>query len=123
MSKRMSFVVLGAALLCALVPATLTAARPAAATCSSPTLTGPASATVGETYTVTGCGFKPGSLVPLEITEAGGCCFALNKVADADGRLSYTGEVWASGTYRVRASVRFHKRWRVAASWSFQAYS
>ena len=123
MKKRISLFVLAGALVCVLVPGTLTAAKPqpAAGSCLSPTLTGPSSASVGGTYTVTGCGFKPGSLVPIEVTEAGGCCFATNKVADENGRLSYTGNVWASGTYRVRASVRFHTRWRVAAAWSFQA--
>jgi hypothetical protein len=63
-------------------------------------------------------------VVPLEIAEAGGCCMALNMVADEYGRFSYTGEVWAPGTYRVRASVQRNGsgRWRVAASWSFEAY-
>jgi hypothetical protein len=63
-------------------------------------------------------------VVPLEIAEAGGCCIALNMVADAGGRFSYTGDVWAAGTYRVRASVTRNGsgRWRVAASWSFEAY-
>ena len=51
--------------------------------CSTPTLTGPTQARVGENYTVTGSGFAPGSIVPLEITEAGGCCLALQHVADA----------------------------------------
>ncbi|SRR6266545_7012198 len=107
--------------------ATAVAASPAAAKrrggtgCSSPTLTGPASARVGDPYTVNGCGFTPGSIVPLEIAEAGGCCLALNKLADSSGRFSYSSTVWGAGLYRVRASVRSHNRWRVAASWSFQA--
>jgi hypothetical protein len=81
-------------------------------------------ATVGDQYTVTGSGFFPGSLVPLEIAEADGCCIALNMVADAYGAFAYTGEVWAPGTYRVRAAVPRNGsgRWRIAASWSFEAY-
>jgi hypothetical protein len=127
---RFNLAVLVAMLAAALVPAAL--ARPmtedsrpgATQACSSPTLTGPAQARVGETYTVNGCGFAPGSLVPLEVTEAGGCCLALNKVADAEGRFSYTSNVWGAGTYRVRAlSRRNNGRWRVAATWSFQAYA
>jgi hypothetical protein len=92
--------------------------------CSSPTLTGPFEAHVGDSYTLDGCGFSPGSIVPLEIAEAGGCCIALNQVADQYGKFSYTGSVWATGTYRVRASVARNGsgRWRVAASWSFEAY-
>jgi hypothetical protein len=62
-------------------------------------------------------------MVPLEIAEADGCCIALNLVADSLGTFSYSGEVWAPGTYRVRALVpRNGGRWRVAASWSFEAY-
>ena len=100
-----------------------TAAKHGGAATAGPVLTGPASAHVGQTYTVTGSGFVPGSLVPLEIAEAEGCCIALNMVADAGGGFSYTGEVWAAGTYRVRALVpRNGGRWRVAASWSFEAY-
>jgi hypothetical protein len=128
---RFNFAVLVAVLAATLVPAAFAArmvegsARPnPAPTCSSPTLTGPTQARVGETYTVNGCGFAPGSLVPLEVTEAGGCCLALNKVADAEGRFSYTSNVWGAGTYRVRAlSRRNNGRWRVAATWSFQAYA
>ena len=90
---------------------------------AGPALTGPTTAWVGETYTVRGSGFAPGSLVPLEIAEADGCCIALNLVADGDGGFSYTGEVWAPGSYRVRAlSQRNGGRWRVAASWSSEAY-
>ena len=86
-------------------------------------LSGPATARVGETYTVSGSGFSPGALVPLEIGEADGCCIALNMIADAWGTFAYTGDVWAPGTYRVRAMTqRNGGRWRVAASWSFEAY-
>ena len=128
-TNRFKLALLPAALAVMLVPAGLAAraadpeTRPVpGSTCSTPTLSGPAQARVGETYTVTGCGFAPGSLVPLEITEAGGCCMALNRVADATGAFSYTGNVWAPGTYRVRALARRNNgRWRVVASWSFQA--
>jgi hypothetical protein len=103
----------------AAVPA---AARPTEST--APALSGPAIAHVGETYTITGSGFAPGALVPLEIAEAGGCCIALNMVADATGRFSYAAEVWAVGAYRVRALAPRNAggRWRVAASWAFEAY-
>jgi hypothetical protein len=79
---------------------------------------------VGATYTVSGCGFAPGSLVPLNVTEADGCCMALNMVADAYGRFSYTDDVWAPGTYGVRAWVLRNGsgRWRLAAEWWFEAY-
>lgn len=131
MKPRLSLALLVAMLAAVLVPAAL--ARPAldepagrpspppTRGCSSPTLSGPTEARVGETYTVSGCGFAPGSLVPLEITEADGCCGAVNRVADSAGNFSYSGSVWAAGTYRVRASVRRSNRWRVAATWSFQA--
>jgi hypothetical protein len=102
------------------VPAT--AARPGSSSTSAPTLTGPTVAHVGETYTIDGSGFAPGSTVPLEIMEADGCCMALNMVADDYGKFSYTDDVWAPGAYRVRALVKRSNRWRVAAEWSFQAY-
>ena len=99
------------------------AAPPSREACSSPTLTGPAEAQVGDTYTINGCGFKPGTLVPLEITEADGCCLARNILADESGSFTYTDDVWASGTYRVRASeLQRNKRWRVVAVWQFEAY-
>jgi hypothetical protein len=121
---RFRLTLLVGALALVLVPAALAARGGGSDTlaCSSPTLTGPTQARVGDSYTVSGCGFAPGSLVPLEVTEASGCCMALNKVADANGALSHTGNVWAAGTYRVRALSRGKNgRWRVAASWSFQA--
>jgi hypothetical protein len=90
---------------------------------AAPSLTGPTTAHVGDIYTVTASGFTPGALVPLEIAEADGCCIALNLVAGFDGTFTYSGEVWAPGAYRVRAWVaRNGGRWRVAASWSFDAY-
>ena len=121
MRRHFSLVLVVAAL------AALVAAAPAAAvkptgSSSSPTLTGPTVAHVGETYTVYGSGFAPGSLIPLEIAEADGCCIALNLVADESGKLSYTGDVWAPGTYRVRSLVKRNGRWRVGAEWSFEAY-
>lgn len=92
--------------------------------CSSPTLTGPAAAQVGERYTVSGCGFARWSLVPLNIAEAEGCCMALNMFADEYGRFSYTGDVWAQGTYGVMAWAPRNGsgRWNLAASWTFEAY-
>lgn len=131
MIKRLNLALLMALLAAALVPAALArplldeaaghGGPPPSSGCTTPTLTGPAEARVGESYTVSGCGFVPGSLVPLEITEADGCCGAVNRVASSTGTFSYSGSVWGAGTYRVRASVRSHNRWRVAASWSFQA--
>jgi hypothetical protein len=111
-----------AVLALALVVAAPAVARPSSSTGSA--LVGPTVAHVGDRYTVIGTGFAPGSLVPLEIAEAGGCCIALNMLADGDGRFSYTGEVWATGAYRVRASAQRNGsgRWRVVASWSFDAY-
>ena len=120
---RLTGLVLAAALTAAVASAPAASARKGGTTVAAPTLSGPAVAHVGETYTVTGSGFAAGSLVPLELAEAGGCCIALNMVADLGGTFSYTGEVWAPGTYRVRALVpRNGGRWRVAASWSFEAY-
>jgi hypothetical protein len=97
------------------------ARRLSAVPCSSPSLTGPSAGVVGETYTVDGCGFAPGSLVPLELAEANGCCIALNLVADEFGKFSYTGWVYAPGAYQVRAWVKRNTQWRLAASWSFYA--
>jgi hypothetical protein len=123
---RLNLALLVAVLAAALVPAAF--ARPVVSespseACSTPTLTGPTQARVGETYTVRGCGFAPGRLVPLELTEGGGCCQALNTYADANGNVSYSGYVWGAGQYRVRALVKRRDtgRWRVGASWSFQA--
>jgi len=121
--RRFSPILITAVLCAAVAAVPAVAAKPSAGTTSSgPTLTGPATAQVGETYTVDGSGFAPGSLVPLEIAEAGGCCIALNLVADASGRISYTGAVYAAGAYRVRALVKRNTRWRVGAEWSFTAY-
>jgi hypothetical protein len=112
-----------AAVLLVLAASPAGAAKPGASTASSgPTLTGPTVAHVGETYTVNGSGFAPGSIVPLEVAEAGGCCIALNMVADENGAFSYSGLVYAPGAYRVRAFVYRNARARVAASWSFDAY-
>jgi hypothetical protein len=121
--RRISGLLLAAALTAAVAASPAAAGKPGGRTASGPTLSGPATAQVGETYTVTGSGFAAGSLVPLEIAEADGCCIALNLVADSFGTFSYSGEVWAPGTYRVRALVpRNGGRWRVAASWYFEAY-
>jgi hypothetical protein len=127
--KRFRLALLVGVLAAALVPAAF--ARPVAdparagdtEPCSTPTLSGPSQARVGESYTITGCGFAPGRLVPLELMEAGGCCLALNRFADANGNLSFTGVVWGEGLYRARASAQRNGkgRWRVVASWSFQA--
>ena len=120
--RSLFLVVIATALTTVMLPAAVTGARTGST--AGPTLTGPSGVHVGETYTVTGSGFSPGSLVPLEIAEAGGCCIALNMVADGSGWFSYTGEVWAPGAYRVRASVQRNGtgRWRVVASWAFEAY-
>jgi hypothetical protein len=120
--RCLSFVLLMAALGAVVAVAPATAGKPSGTTSSGPKLTGPAVAYVGETYTIDGTGFAPGSLVPLEIAEANGCCIALNLVADEAGRISYTGEVYAAGAYRTRALAKSRNRWRVAAEWSFTAY-
>ena len=111
-----------AAMVVALLVAAPAGAKPSHS--AGPALSGPVAATVGDQYTVAGSGFAPGGLVPLEIAEADGCCIALNMVADRYGAFAYTGEVWAPGTYRVRAAVprKGSGRWRIAASWSFDAY-
>lgn len=130
MITRLKLALLVAMLAAVLVPAALArpvmneAAGPGSyEACSTPTLTGPTQARVGENYTVTGCGFAPGSIVPLEVTEAGGCCLALQQVADGSGSFSHTSYVWGAGQYRVRALVKRkgNGRWRVGASWSFMA--
>ena len=73
----------------------------------------------GDSYTVDGCGFEPGSLVPIEVTEGGGCCMAFNVYADESGRFSLTRAANASGYYRVRASGQHRTgRWIVVAEWS-----
>jgi hypothetical protein len=109
--------------LAAVAAAPAAATKPVASSTSTPALSGPASAHVGDTYTIEGSGFAPGSRVPLEIAEAGGCCIALNMFADASGRFSYSSSVWAPGTYRVRAFVEARNgRMREAASSTFDAY-
>jgi hypothetical protein len=126
MRLRVSLIVVAVLLATAATAAPAMASRPSGGSsgCSSPTLAGPTQARVGDSYAVNGCGFAPGSIVPLELAEADGCCLALNMVADAEGKFSFTRPVWSPGTYRVRASVPRNGsgRWRVAASWSFEAY-
>jgi len=88
-----------------------------------PTLTAPAlkGAATGSSYTLTGSGFQPGQLVLLNVAEANGCCLALNVVADASGTFTYSGSIWAPGTYSVRAAVLDRQQWRFVADWSYQA--
>jgi hypothetical protein len=119
--RRLSMVVIGAMLATVTVAAPTAGARPSS---TGPTLSGPSAVRVGETYTVNGSGFAPGSWVPLEITEAGGCCLALGMVADEAGSFSYTGPAWMPGTYRVRAAVQRNGngRWRIVAECTFDVY-
>lgn len=116
--------VLTAAMVVALLAAQPAGAKPSYSYSAGPALSGPVAAKVGDRYTIVGSGFAPGSLVPLEVAEADGCCIALNMVADTSGSFSYASDVWAPGTYQVRASAPRNGsgRWRVAASWSFEAY-
>jgi hypothetical protein len=110
------------ALAAALVAVPASAAPPAASTaCSSPTLSGPSSVRVGDAYTVSGCGFAPGSMIGLEVAAGGGCCLALNVAADDAGRISYSDTAYSAGTYRVRAVQRVRNKVRVVAEWSFTA--
>jgi hypothetical protein len=123
MKRYFLLMVTALALSLAVSAASIADARPAGTTVTAPRLTGPAGVHVGENYTVRGSGFEPGSLVPLEIGEADGCCIALNMVADGSGNFAYTGYVRALGAYGVRAfAQRNGGRWRVAATWSFDAY-
>jgi hypothetical protein len=121
--RRIARFLIAGALVTAAIAAPASAAKPAVSSCSSPTLSGAAQRQVGDAYTVEGCGFAPGALVPLEIAEADGCCIALAVLADSSGRFVYSGAVWAPGTYRVRASAerRGSTRWVVVAEWSFVA--
>jgi hypothetical protein len=122
MLRRTFLVVIATALVMVMPPAAVSGARAGGA--AGPALTGPSGVFVGQPYTVYGSGFAPGSWVPLEITEAGGCCLAVGMAADEYGRFTYTGPAWAPGMYRVRAAVprNGNGRWRVAAEWSFEAY-
>ena len=122
--RPLASLLVAAGLILLSIAATPAWARPATTSdtgCASPMLSGPASAVVGESYTVTGCGFAPRSMVALEIGEAGGCCLAQQVYVGDDGRFTYTGSVWASGGYRIRASVPRRKGWTVVATWSFAA--
>ena len=78
---------------------------------------------MGDTYTVHGSGFEPGSWVPLEIAEADGCCLALGMVADECG--SFSVPVSRGRRALSRAGIRPAQRERAlatVASWSFEAY-
>ena len=120
--RSLRFIVLVAALAAAVAAVPAGAApRSAATACSTPTLSGPSSVRVGDAYTVSGCGFAPGSMVGIEVTAAGGCCLALNLAADESGRISYSDTAYAAGSYRVRAVQRVRNRSRVVAEWSFTA--
>jgi hypothetical protein len=86
---------------------------------SSPALTG---VTYAGGYTVTGTGFQPGETVTLNIGEAGGCCNALNVVADAAGTFASTRALVGPGTYTVRAAELVRGNWQFVAQWSFDSY-
>lgn len=86
--------------------------------CSSPTLTGPASVSLSETFTVAGCGFEPGAWVPFVGGEAGGCCFAVTLRADSTGRFTYESWAWGAGTYTYKALEETRNGYRSAAEWS-----
>jgi hypothetical protein len=122
MLRRTFLVVIATALTTLVLPAAVSGARTGST--AGPTLTGPSGVYVGDTYTVYGSGFAPGSWVPLEIAEAYGCCLADGMVADEAGGFTITRLAWAAGPYRVRAAVprNGNGRWRTAASWSFEAY-
>ena len=90
-------------------------------TTSTGTLSGPGSATVGDTYTITGAGFQAGQGVTLSVGEAGGCCYSLSVVTEPDGSFSYSGNVWGAGTYKLWASVHTNKGYQLAATFSFEA--
>ena len=122
---RRTLLLLTVSLAAAVVVAPVAGKPPqAGGACSSPTLSGPTDAHVGDAYTIQACGFEPGAMVPIELAEANGCCFAFNMVADATGRFTYTGNAWAAGAYRVRAAAqhRGSGRWVVVAEWSFDTY-
>jgi hypothetical protein len=121
--RRIALPVLATALIAAATAAPASAGKADPSSCSTPTLSGESQRQVGDVYTVAGCGFAPGALVPLEIGEADGCCAALNVLADSSGRFVYSGAVWAPGTYRVRAGAprRGNARMAVVAEWSFVA--
>ena len=121
--RRIALPVLATALIAATFAAPASAGKADPSSCSSPTLSGASQLQVGDVYTVAGCGFAPGALVPLEIAEADGCCMALNVLADSSGRFVYSDAVWAPGTYRVRAAAQRREgaRWVVVAEWGFVA--
>ena len=125
-SRPLAMLLVSVGLIAAALAPSVASARPpghdvSSSGCSTPTLVGPASATIGESYTVTGCGFAARSMVNLEITEGGGCCRAQQIYTGETGEFSLTSSVWAPGVYRVRASVSRRKGWTVVASWSFEA--
>ena len=120
--RSLRFILLAAALIAAVAAVPAAAApRGDVSACSAPTLSGPSAVRVGDAYTVSGCGFAPGSMVGIEVTAAGGCCLALNVAADSAGRISYSDSAYAAGAYRVRAVQRVRGRSRVVAQWSFTA--
>ena len=123
------------ALICAVAAAAAfqalpgSAAKPAAAPCSVPTMSGTNDAgdgstviPVGQEYTVWGCGFAPGAAIKLEVAEHGVCCEMYDVVADSAGRYTYSG-VTEWGAYRFRAyTQQRNKRWAMAAEWWFGSY-
>lgn len=85
---------------------------------SGPALTGSVDPARGM-FTVHGTGFRPGEIVSLGLAEAGGCCSALNMVADNAGSFTTTQQLMGPGAYTVYASELISRRWRVVAQWSF----
>lgn len=111
-----------ASLLTVIIAAPLvSAAPPGKGPCSSPTLSGPTSAVVGDDYAITGCGFPANAMVALEIGEADGCCGAQMIYTSGTGTFTYRSSVWAAGSYRLRASVDRRNGWTVVATWTFEA--
>lgn len=73
----------------------------------------------GATYTVTGSGFKPNSIVYINEARPG-CCSAFNVWADGAGRIEFTRSTGFEGTYTVKAMQKKKRRTVTMAVVSFE---
>lgn len=73
----------------------------------------------GATYTVTGSGFTPDSIVYINESRPG-CCLAFNVWADGGGRIEFTRSTGFAGTYTIKAMQKKKRRTVTMAEVSFE---
>jgi hypothetical protein len=85
------------------------AAKPAATTAATLTVTPNPVAAYGGSYTVRGSGYKVGVFVAIQLYEPG-CCRFFSIMPDAYGNIAFTTTTAGPGTYKVEARQRLNSR-------------